>query len=138
MGGDNAPLEIVKGAVAAADLIENEICIIGKQEEIREALSKQNYEGDKITTCDAREVISMEDSPVRAVRVKKDSSIVKGINMVKSGEADLFVSSICRRQRLGAHSTCFQSGHFFHRAFGRLLFSPDTDRCAGKPGKLCG
>lgn len=93
MGGDNAPLEIVKGAVAAADLIEDEICIIGKQEEIREALSKQNYEGDKITICDAREVISMEDSPVRAVRVKKDSSIVKGINMVKSGEADLFVSA---------------------------------------------
>ena len=46
MGGDNAPLEIVKGAVAAADLIEDEICIIGKQEEIREALSKQNYERD--------------------------------------------------------------------------------------------
>ena len=93
MDGDNAPLEIVKGAVTAADLIEDEIYIIGKQEEIREALSKQNYEGDKITICDAREVISMEDSPVRAVRVKKDSSIVKGINMVKSGEADLFVSA---------------------------------------------
>lgn len=93
MGGDNAPLEIVRGAISACEQMEHEICIVGRQEDIERALKKEKYQGDQITICDAREVISMEDSPVRSVRMKKDSSIVRGINMVKKGEGNLFVSA---------------------------------------------
>ncbi len=98
MGGDNAPAEIVKGAVAAAQLIDHEICIVGKEEDIRAELEKNHYQEGKpgagtITVADAREIIYNEDSPVKAVRRKKDSSMVRGITMVKEGQGDLFVSA---------------------------------------------
>lgn len=93
MGGDHAPAEIVKGAVAASELIKHDICIIGREEEINKALKRHDYDRNRITVCDAREIISMEDSPVKSIRTKKDSSIVKGLNMVKRGEGDLFISA---------------------------------------------
>lgn len=93
MGGDNAPAAVVEGAVLASEETEHEIQIIGQQELIREELSKLNYGGTQISVADAREVISNEEAPVRAVRSKKDSSIVRGINMVKKGEGDIFISA---------------------------------------------
>lgn len=93
MGGDNAPGAVVKGAVLASEVIEHEIVIIGQEELINHELKKHKYNHKKITVADAREVITNEEAPVRAVRSKKDSSIVKGINMVKSGEGDIFISA---------------------------------------------
>ena len=93
MGGDNAPQEIVKGAVLAAELIEEEIVIIGREEAIRKELKRNKYKGTKITVVDAREEITMHDSPVKAIREKKDSSLVVGLNMLKEGRGDLFVSA---------------------------------------------
>lgn len=93
MGGDNAPGAIVEGAVLASEVIEHEIVIIGQEELINHELKKHKYNHKKITVVDAREVITNEEAPVRAVRSKKDSSIVKGINMVKSGEGDIFISA---------------------------------------------
>lgn len=93
MGGDNAPAEIVKGAVDASKLTDHEICIIGKSELIEAELEKCNYDPDKITVIDAREVIEMTDAPVKAVRTKKNSSMVKGLEMIKNGEGDLFISA---------------------------------------------
>ena len=93
MGGDNAPQEIVKGAVLAAELIEEEIVIIGREEAIRKELKRNKYKGTKITVVDAREEITMHDSPVKAIREKKDSSLVVGLNMLKEGKGDLFVSA---------------------------------------------
>ncbi|MBQ9180114.1 MAG: phosphate acyltransferase PlsX [Firmicutes bacterium] len=93
MGGDNAPGEIVAGAVEASKIITDEICIIGRQELIEKELAKYEYDRNKITMADATEVIEMEEAPVKAVRTKKDSSIVKGLNMVKNGEGDLFISA---------------------------------------------
>lgn len=93
MGGDNAPQEIVKGAVLAAELIEEEIVIIGREEAIRKELKRNKYKGTKITLVDAREEITMHDSPVKAIREKKDSSLVVGLNMLKEGKGDLFVSA---------------------------------------------
>jgi len=93
MGGDNAPAEIVKGAVDASKLTDHEICIIGKSELIESELEKCNYDTDKITVADAREVIEMTDAPVKAVRTKKNSSMVKGLEMIKNGEGDLFISA---------------------------------------------
>ena len=93
MGGDNAPAAVVEGAVLASKEIEHEIQIIGQQGLIQAELAKYKYDEKKITVIDAREVISNEEAPVRAVRSKKDSSIVRGINMVKKGEGDIFISA---------------------------------------------
>ena len=93
MGGDHAPAAIVEGAVQASKEIDHEIHIIGQEELINAELSKYKYNPDKIFVIDAREVITNDDAPVRAVRSKKDSSIVKGINKVKNGEGDIFISA---------------------------------------------
>lgn len=93
MGGDNAPVEIVKGAVEAAGIIEDEIIIVGREDEINAELEKYDYNTNQISVVHASEVIENEDAPVRAVRTKKDSSMVVGINMVKTGEGDLFISA---------------------------------------------
>ncbi|MBQ1959312.1 MAG: phosphate acyltransferase PlsX [Firmicutes bacterium] len=93
MGGDNAPASVVEGAVLASREIDHEIVIVGKEELISAELKKHKYDISKITIVDATEVITNDDAPVRAVRSKKDSSIVKGINMVKSGEGDVFISA---------------------------------------------
>jgi glycerol-3-phosphate acyltransferase PlsX len=93
MGGDNAPGEIVKGAVMASELIDDEICIIGNEKLIIKELKKNKYDKTKITTADASQVIEMDEAPVKAVRTKKDSSMVKGIRMVKEGQGDLFISA---------------------------------------------
>ena len=93
MGGDNAPEEIVKGAVEAAKEIEDEIIIVGKPDAIEKQLKKCKYKGEQISVAPAHEVITMEDSPVKAIRHKKDSSLVVGLNMLKDGEGDMFVSA---------------------------------------------
>lgn len=93
MGGDHAPLEIVKGAVEASDLTEHQIILVGDEEKINAELEKYKYSTEKISVVHASEVISSDDAPVKAVRTKPDSSMVKGINMVKTGEADLFISA---------------------------------------------
>ncbi len=93
MGGDNAPEEIVKGAVEAAKEIEDEIIIVGKPDAIEKQLKKCKYKGEQISIAPANEVITMEDSPVKAIRHKKDSSLVVGLNMLRDGEGDMFVSA---------------------------------------------
>ena len=93
MGGDHAPEEIVKGAVAAAKDIGDEIFIVGDPAAIRKELEKCRYEGDQIQIVPAHEVITMHDSPVKAIRQKTDSSLVVGLNMLKNGEGDMFVSA---------------------------------------------
>ncbi|MEA4988684.1 MAG: phosphate acyltransferase PlsX [Anaerovorax sp.] len=93
MGGDHAPLEIVKGCVEASKKIEHEIYIIGREDEIQNELDKYTYRKEQIKVVHASDVITMEDAPVKAVRTKTDSSLVRGLNMVKNGEADLLISA---------------------------------------------
>lgn len=92
MGGDNAPRETVKGAVEAAAVIEHDIYIVGKKEEIEEELKKNKFKGNNIKVVDAKEVITMEDSPVKSIRRKTESSMVVGLNMVRDGQGDVFIS----------------------------------------------
>ena len=92
MGGDNAPKEIVKGAVAAAKEIDHEIYIVGNEEQIKAELEINKYEGENIKVVRADEVITMEDSPVKAIRRKTDSSMVVGLNMIKEQTGDVFIS----------------------------------------------
>ena len=94
MGGDNAPAEIVKGAVEAAkEKQQIKILLVGQKEAVEEELSRQEYPKEQVSVIPASEVIETEEPPVNAIRRKKDSSIVVGMNMVKHGEADAFVSA---------------------------------------------
>lgn len=92
MGGDHAPEEIVKGAVQAAKEISGTVSIIGREERINECLQALNWNGDNIEVVNATEVISNNESPAMAVRKKKNSSISKGMRMLKEGEVDAFIS----------------------------------------------
>ncbi len=92
MGGDHAPREIVKGAVMAAEKTSHEIYIVGKKEAIEAELQKTKFKGNNIKIVDAPEVITMDDSPVKAIRRKTESSMVVGLNMIRDGHGDLFIS----------------------------------------------
>ncbi len=94
MGGDNAPAEIVKGALAAlSDSPSIKVTLCGKEDVIKAELEGKQYPKDRLFIENADEVITTEEAPVMAIRRKKDSSIVKGMNLVKSGQADAFVSA---------------------------------------------
>ncbi len=94
MGGDNAPAEIVKGAVAAVNASSDvKVFLVGKVEEVERALGSQSYPDGSIEVVNAEEVIGNDESPTMAIRRKKDSSIVVAMKMVKEGRADAFVSS---------------------------------------------
>ena len=94
MGGDNAPAEVVKGAVEAVQASDRvKVCLVGKEEEIKKELSAYSYPAERIEIVHASEVIETGEPPVNAIRGKKDSSIVKGLNLVKAGECDAFVSA---------------------------------------------
>ncbi len=94
MGGDNAPGEIVKGAVEAVnERSEIKVILVGKEEKIKSELSKYTYKEEQIEIVNAEEVIETAEPPVMAIRKKKDSSIVVAMNLVKRGEADAFVSA---------------------------------------------
>ncbi len=93
MGGDNAPFEIVKGAVDAVNEFGSNIILVGPQETVEKELAKYKFDKSKITIKNATEVISTDESPTNAIRRKKDSSIVVGLNLVKNGEASAFVSA---------------------------------------------
>ena len=94
MGGDYAPVEMVKGVVdAVAKTDQIEIALVGKEDVVRRELEKYSYPKDRILVVHASEVIETEEPPVNAIRKKKDSSIVVGMNMVKKQEADAFVSA---------------------------------------------
>ena len=94
MGGDHAPGEIVAGAVMAAESGKDiKITLVGKEEIVSEELNKHTYNKERIEIVNATEVIETEEPPVNAIRKKKDSSIVVGMNMVRCGEADAFCSA---------------------------------------------
>lgn len=94
MGGDNAPAEIVKGAVDAVNIQpECFVYLVGRKEMIESELSKYTYDSSKIEVVDASDVIETGEPPVMAVRRKKESSLVKAMTMVKEKKADAFVSA---------------------------------------------
>lgn len=94
MGGDFAPAETVKGAVEAVhDYPEIKVILVGKEELIKEQLSRYSYKEDTIDIVNASEVIDMGDVPTKAIREKKDSSLVVAMKLVKEGRADAVVSA---------------------------------------------
>lgn len=94
MGGDNAPGEIIKGAVQAVQKQKNiKVMLTGKKEILEEALAEYTYPKEQIEIVPASEVIETAEPPVMAIRRKKDSSLVVAMNLVKRGEADAFVTA---------------------------------------------
>ncbi|MCI8616301.1 MAG: phosphate acyltransferase PlsX [Lachnospiraceae bacterium] len=94
MGGDNAPLEIVKGAVDAVNESSHvKVYLTGQEDAIRSELVKYTYNSNQVEIVHATEVIETAEPPVMAIRKKKDSSIVKALNLVKDGVCDAYVSA---------------------------------------------
>ena len=94
MGGDNAPFEIVKGAVEAVNENKNvKVYLVGKEDLVKEELGKYTYDVNSIEVVNATEVIETAEPPVMAIRKKKDSSIVVAMNLVKDGTCDAIVGA---------------------------------------------
>ena len=95
MGGDNAPLEIVKGAAMAAEDLNVEVVLVGRGENILRSFQQLGY-GDLpqgITVTNASQVVDMEDDPSTVTRVKTDSSMTVGLKMLHDGGGDAMVSA---------------------------------------------
>jgi phosphate acyltransferase len=93
MGGDHAPSETIKGAVLAVHDNPNiEMILVGREAVIQREL-KHHKDTSRISVFNATEVIETSEPPVQAMKQKKDSSIVKGVSLVKEGKADAFVSA---------------------------------------------
>lgn len=87
MGGDNAPGEVIKGAVSAARDFDTEIILVGDKEKIG------NIDDSRISVVHAPEIIGFDEDPVHAVRTKTNSSIVTGLKLLADGKGDAFVSA---------------------------------------------
>ncbi|MBP3538723.1 MAG: phosphate acyltransferase PlsX [Oscillospiraceae bacterium] len=91
MGGDNAPEEIVKGAVRAKRELGVDVTLVGIEERVKVCLAAENC--DDIEVVNASEIITMDDDPSTAVRRKKDSSMAVALNLLKDGAGDAVVSA---------------------------------------------
>jgi glycerol-3-phosphate acyltransferase PlsX len=94
MGGDHAPATTVEGAIEAIDGHEDlSVILVGNESGISAELARKNYSGTRLSIRHASQTVGMDDSPLTALRRKKDSSVKIAIDLVKSGEADAFVSA---------------------------------------------
>ncbi len=99
MGGDHCPTEAIKGAVKALEEIESDIILIGKEElikqNIKEIYGKDDIKevSERLSIINANEVVENTDAPLKAIKAKKESSMIKGFELIKNGEVDAFVSS---------------------------------------------
>lgn len=92
-GGDNAPEEIIKGAVMAVNKFGCDVVLTGDEKTIKAILLKEEYPKEKITIKHASEVVENNESATLSIRRKKDSSMVVALNLVKDKEADAVVSA---------------------------------------------
>jgi glycerol-3-phosphate acyltransferase PlsX len=93
MGGDQAPAVNVEGAVAAARELGLSVLLVGEEREISRSLERHSTNGLGIAICHAPETVDMRESPSAALRKKKRSSIRVGLEIVKRGDADAFISA---------------------------------------------
>ena len=95
MGGDHAPQEIVKGALLARRTYGYDIVLVGRQEDVLQALHEAGEQSlpEGVTLRHASEVVEICDEPSTAFKKKKDSSLTVGLTMLRDGEGDGFVSA---------------------------------------------
>jgi len=95
MGGDHAPLEIIKGSLLAITEYKVHIVLVGVEETIKPILAELTggKKNNKISIVHAPEIVGMSESPAAAFKKKKESSIAIGLNLLKQGEVNAFVSA---------------------------------------------
>lgn len=94
MGGDYAPNTTVEGAIEALNEIKDlSVILVGNEAEIKSELDKKDHDGLSVSVKHASQIVEMDDSPIAALRRKKDSSVRVAIELVKAGGADAFVSA---------------------------------------------
>ena len=91
MGGDNAPQEIVKGAVRAHRELGVDVTLVGREDAVRACLKQEGC--DDIEIVNATEIVTMEDDPSTATRRKMDSSMTVALNLLRDGKGDAVVSA---------------------------------------------
>lgn len=94
MSGDNAPLEMIRGAsMAKSEFPEHQIILVGDENVISDVAVKNDIDIANIQIINAPGVITMEDNPLAVIREKRDSSMSVGLKALSKGEADAFVSA---------------------------------------------
>ena len=93
MGGDHAPAEVVRASVRAVQDFDIKVLLVGKEDAIKRELANCKYNSDRIIVHHAEEVITNDESPTKAIKAKKDSSMVVGFKLLKEGKGDAFVSA---------------------------------------------
>jgi len=93
MGGDYAPQVVVEGACQAANDFDSEIILVGREDALKRELNHHRVLGGKIFIHNATETVDMDESPVSAIKKKKDSSIQVCLNLLKEGKVDAVVSA---------------------------------------------
>lgn len=131
-GGDNAPREIVGGAITAVNVYDDtEIILTGKEDVLKAELEYFGYKGDKITILPASEVIDCNEQPTVAIRTKKDSSLVVGLNYIKEHDNDSEIAGFVSAGSTGAVLTgaLFNLGRF--DGIKRPALAPPLPNLAG-------
>ncbi|MCW0693574.1 phosphate acyltransferase PlsX [Clostridioides difficile] len=93
MGGDNASKSNVEGAVNAIKEYQVDLIITGDKDLLEKEFSNYEFDRNKLEIVHTTEIIENEDKPVKAIRSKKDSSMVVALNLVKEGKADAIISA---------------------------------------------
>ncbi|HEX2986039.1 MAG TPA: phosphate acyltransferase PlsX [Caproiciproducens sp.] len=92
-GGDNAPLEILKGCAEAVEGLNIDILLTGNEKEIRRVASENNISLNRMDIIDAPDVITMEDHAGEIMKSKADCSMAEGLRRLAAGEGDAFISA---------------------------------------------
>ena len=92
-GGDNAPIEVIKGCADAVKLYDVDIMLTGDEQKLKSAAEQNGISLDRITVVHAPSVIEIEDNPMRLRKDKSDCSMAKAFELLRDGEADAFVSA---------------------------------------------
>lgn len=93
MGGDNAPVEIIKGSIEALNETDIRLILVGKEEIISKELEKYDYIKENVEILNATDLITNDDDPAIAIRRKKDSSMVVALKALSDGKGDAFISA---------------------------------------------
>lgn len=94
MGGDNAPNDIVQGCIDAVNEQEGfNVLLLGDSKRIKKILDENKFNTKRIDVKNTSEIITNDDIPTKAIRTKKDSSLVVGFNMLKQNEGDVLISA---------------------------------------------
>lgn len=117
MGGDLAPIEIIKGSIDAVNELSTNIILVGNEDIIKEELKKYTYPKDKVEILKADDIISNDEDPSLAIRRKKNSSMVVAAKALSDGLADGFISA-------GSTGALLASGIFIIKRIEGIHRSP--------------